>query len=138
MAKPIVAMDFNVAGFASYNLALRLRHAGYTNVYWYRGGREAWEVAGMARGGGAANRLVTALTCRDGRVCPPASSGVSGPAPGHEEEAQGGAQQHDRSWLGHKAQLVAPPFSTPIASVGLLGVGSGVVTRSPGNVVSIT
>ncbi len=46
MAKPIVAMDFNVAGFASYNLALRLRHAGYTNVYWYRGGREAWEVAG--------------------------------------------------------------------------------------------
>ena len=46
MAKPIVAMSFNVAGFESYNLALRLRHAGYTNVYWYRGGREAWEVAG--------------------------------------------------------------------------------------------
>ena len=23
-----------------------IRHAGYTNVYWYRGGREAWEVAG--------------------------------------------------------------------------------------------
>lgn len=46
MAKPIVAMSFNVASFDSYNLALRLRHAGYTNVYWYRGGREAWEVAG--------------------------------------------------------------------------------------------
>ena len=46
MAKPIVAMGFNVARFDSYNLALRLRHAGYTNVYWYRGGREAWEVAG--------------------------------------------------------------------------------------------
>jgi adenylate cyclase len=46
MAKPIVAMAFNVARFDGYNLALRLRHAGYTNVYWYRGGREAWEVAG--------------------------------------------------------------------------------------------
>jgi adenylate cyclase len=47
MAKPIVAMGFNVARFDGYNLALRLRHAGYTDVYWYRGGREAWEVAGM-------------------------------------------------------------------------------------------
>ena len=47
MAKPIIAMGFNVARFDGYNLALRLRHAGYTNVYWYRGGREAWEVAGM-------------------------------------------------------------------------------------------
>ena len=33
-------------GFDGYNLALRLRHAGYTNVYWYRGGREAWMAAG--------------------------------------------------------------------------------------------
>ena len=47
MAKPIVAMSFNAARFDGYNLTLRLRHAGYTNVYWYRGGREAWEVAGM-------------------------------------------------------------------------------------------
>jgi adenylate cyclase len=47
MAKPIVAMGFNVARFDGYNLALRVRHAGYTNVYWYRGGREAWEVAGL-------------------------------------------------------------------------------------------
>jgi TolB-like protein len=46
LAKPIVAMGFNVARFDGYNLALRIRHAGYTNVYWYRGGREAWEVAG--------------------------------------------------------------------------------------------
>lgn len=45
MAKPIVAMGFNVARFDGYNLAQRLRHAGYTNVYWYRSGREAWEVA---------------------------------------------------------------------------------------------
>ena len=47
MAKPIVAISFNVARFDGYNLALRLRHAGYTNVYRYRGGREAWELAGM-------------------------------------------------------------------------------------------
>jgi hypothetical protein len=47
MAKPIVAMSFNVSFFDGYNLALRLRHAGYANVYWYRGGREAWEVAGL-------------------------------------------------------------------------------------------
>src|SRR5262249_55353977 len=47
MVKPIVAMGFNAARFDSYNLALRLRHAGYTNVYWYRGGREAWEAAGL-------------------------------------------------------------------------------------------
>jgi hypothetical protein len=46
MAKPIVAMGFNVVRFHSYDLALRVRHAGYTNVYWYRGGREAWEAAG--------------------------------------------------------------------------------------------
>jgi tetratricopeptide (TPR) repeat protein len=45
IAKPIVAMGFNVARFDGYNLALRIRHAGYTNVYWYRGGREAWEAA---------------------------------------------------------------------------------------------
>jgi hypothetical protein len=28
-------------------LALRLVALGYTNVNWYRGGREAWEVAGL-------------------------------------------------------------------------------------------
>ena len=36
----------NAAFPDGYNIALRIRHAGYTNVYWYRGGREAWEVAG--------------------------------------------------------------------------------------------
>jgi TolB-like protein/tetratricopeptide (TPR) repeat protein len=44
MAKPIVAVGWNAASYDGYNLALRIRHAGYTNVYWYRGGREAWEV----------------------------------------------------------------------------------------------
>jgi tetratricopeptide (TPR) repeat protein len=46
MAKPIVAVGWSAASFDGYNLALRIRHAGYTNVHWYRGGREAWEVAG--------------------------------------------------------------------------------------------
>ena len=31
--------------FDGRNLALRLAALGYTRVYWYRGGREAWEVA---------------------------------------------------------------------------------------------
>jgi len=30
----------------SYNAALRAARAGYTNVYWYRGGIEAWRAAG--------------------------------------------------------------------------------------------
>ncbi len=47
MAKPVVAMGFNVARFDGYNLAPRISHAGYTQVYWYRSGREAWEVAGL-------------------------------------------------------------------------------------------
>ena len=47
MERPIVAMSFNVSFFDAYNIALRLRHMGYARVYWYRGGREAWEVAGM-------------------------------------------------------------------------------------------
>jgi Rhodanese-like domain len=43
---PIVVMGFNSERYQGRNLALRLVALGYTNVYWYRGGREAWEVAG--------------------------------------------------------------------------------------------
>ena len=32
---------------ADYQAALRLVALGYTHVYWYRGGREAWEVAAL-------------------------------------------------------------------------------------------
>ena len=39
MTMPIVAVGWNAATFGGYNLALRIRHAGYANVYWYRGGR---------------------------------------------------------------------------------------------------
>jgi adenylate cyclase len=44
---PVVAMGWNAERFQGRNLALRLVALGYTNVYWYRGGREAWEVAGL-------------------------------------------------------------------------------------------
>jgi TolB-like protein/class 3 adenylate cyclase/TolA-binding protein len=44
---PIIAMGWNSERFDGCNLTLRLITLGYTNVYWYRGGREAWEVAGL-------------------------------------------------------------------------------------------
>jgi TolB-like protein len=44
---PVVAMGSNAERFQGRNLALRLVALGYTQVYWYRGGREAWEVAGL-------------------------------------------------------------------------------------------
>ena len=47
LSKPVVAVGFNSERFDGYNLALRLVHMGFTEVYWYRGGREAWEVAGL-------------------------------------------------------------------------------------------
>jgi len=37
----------NAERYQSRNLALRLAALDYTEVYWYRGGREAWEVAGL-------------------------------------------------------------------------------------------
>ena len=47
LATPIVAVGWNSERFDGRNLALRLVALGYTNVYWYRGGREAWEVNGL-------------------------------------------------------------------------------------------
>jgi len=47
-AMPIVAVGWNAEQFDSYNLTLRLVALGYSHVYWYRGGREAWEVNGFA------------------------------------------------------------------------------------------
>jgi rhodanese-related sulfurtransferase len=44
---PVVALGWNAERFQGRNLALRLVALGYTQVYWYRGGREAWEVAGL-------------------------------------------------------------------------------------------
>jgi adenylate cyclase len=47
LTRPIVAVGYNSERFDGRNLALRLAAMGYTKVYWYRGGREAWEVAGL-------------------------------------------------------------------------------------------
>ncbi len=46
-AIPIVAAGVNSERFDGWNLVLRLAALGYQNVYWYRGGREAWEVNGL-------------------------------------------------------------------------------------------
>ena len=45
--RPVVAVGWNAEAFEGHNLALRLAALGYRNVYWYRGGTEAWEVAGL-------------------------------------------------------------------------------------------
>ena len=47
LSRPIVAVGFNSERFDGRNLALRLVALGYTQVHWYRGGREAWEVSGL-------------------------------------------------------------------------------------------
>jgi adenylate cyclase len=46
-SRPIVTVGWNSERFDGRNLALRLVALGYQRVYWYRGGREAWEVAGL-------------------------------------------------------------------------------------------
>ena len=43
----IIALGWNAERFQGRNLALRLVALGCTEVYWYRGGREAWEAAGL-------------------------------------------------------------------------------------------
>jgi DNA-binding winged helix-turn-helix (wHTH) protein/TolB-like protein len=45
-AAPMVTVGWNAERFQGRNLALRLAAMGYTEVYWYRGGREAWMAAG--------------------------------------------------------------------------------------------
>jgi hypothetical protein len=46
-SRPIIAMGWNSERFNGRNLALRLAALGCTQIYWYRGGREAWEVNGL-------------------------------------------------------------------------------------------
>jgi rhodanese-related sulfurtransferase len=46
-AAPIVVCCANSERYTSYNLALRLVALGYTQVYWYRGGVEAWQANGL-------------------------------------------------------------------------------------------
>ena len=46
-AYPVVFYCQGPQCWESYNAALRARDAGYSNVYWYRGGLEAWSQAGL-------------------------------------------------------------------------------------------
>lgn len=43
----MVTIGWNAERYQGRNLALRLVALGYNQVYWYRGGRESWEVAGL-------------------------------------------------------------------------------------------
>jgi adenylate cyclase len=45
--RAIVVVGWSSERFGGRNLALRLVALGYSQVYWYRGGREAWEVADL-------------------------------------------------------------------------------------------
>lgn len=44
---PIVIFCSDPQCWLSYNAALRTVAAGFTNVYWYRGGLQAWQMAGL-------------------------------------------------------------------------------------------
>ncbi|WP_433692009.1 rhodanese-like domain-containing protein [Herbaspirillum seropedicae] len=45
-SKPVIFYCHGPKCWLSYNAALHAKEAGYTNVYWYRGGRDAWKSAG--------------------------------------------------------------------------------------------
>lgn len=44
---PIVVYCSDPHCWLSYNAGLRVVSAGFTNVYWYRGGLQAWQMAGL-------------------------------------------------------------------------------------------
>jgi rhodanese-related sulfurtransferase len=46
-AQPLVFYGGARAGWLSAHAALRAVQAGYTRVYWYRGGLSAWQSAGL-------------------------------------------------------------------------------------------
>ena len=45
--RPIVFFCMGARCWESYNAVLRAHHAGYRNLYWYRGGISAWMEAGL-------------------------------------------------------------------------------------------
>jgi adenylate cyclase len=49
LSKPIVVVGWSSKRFDGYNLTQRLVALGYTKVYWYRGGRDAWEAHGLPK-----------------------------------------------------------------------------------------
>jgi len=44
---PLIIYCSDPMCWLSYNASLRAIAAGYTNVYWYRGGLQAWQMAGL-------------------------------------------------------------------------------------------
>jgi PQQ-dependent catabolism-associated CXXCW motif protein len=46
-ARPLVFFCVNAQCWLSYNASLRAAALGYTRVYWFRGGIEAWRAAGL-------------------------------------------------------------------------------------------
>ncbi|HYI83759.1 MAG TPA: tetratricopeptide repeat protein [Acetobacteraceae bacterium] len=46
-ARPVVVSTWNAERWSARNIALRLVALGYTNVHWYRGGKEVWEARGL-------------------------------------------------------------------------------------------
>jgi PQQ-dependent catabolism-associated CXXCW motif protein len=46
-ARELVFFCSGARCWLSYNAALRAARTGYTNIYWYRGGIEAWREAGL-------------------------------------------------------------------------------------------
>ena len=55
-ARPLVFFCVDSQCWLSYNAALRAVVAGYSRVYWYRGGIEAWTAAGLPLAKTAATR----------------------------------------------------------------------------------
>lgn len=49
---PLVFHCQSTQCWMSYNAALRAIHMGYTQVYWYRGGVEAWQSVQQAASAG--------------------------------------------------------------------------------------
>ena len=47
LSRPVVVFCLSAECWLSYNAALRLKKIGYKNVFWYRGGTEAWKQAGL-------------------------------------------------------------------------------------------
>ncbi len=45
--RPVVTLGMNAYQWPGYNLARRAVALGYSNVFWYRGGRDAWAAAGQ-------------------------------------------------------------------------------------------
>jgi PQQ-dependent catabolism-associated CXXCW motif protein len=56
---PVVVFCEGRQFWGAYNAALRAVAAGYVNVYWYRGGIEAWQAAGLP----IVNSVVLAQLC---------------------------------------------------------------------------